>query len=594
MKKKIIGIFVCMLMILTAVLPVTGTLNQNIIIDKQFENKEILNQAESEEDWWTMFRHDPGNTGCSSSEAPGTNELCWQQTTFDGFGVTAPLVVKDKLYISTGAYYKTEPLESFGLQLPSNHEKQFTLFDIIKARGIVPNKQYYGTLYCLDAVNGTILWDFYIGLSSDPAVVDDKVYITQMDYYYSYNSKVYCLNANTGGIIWQRTIGEWLISSSVIVADDKLYVGSFDFYSYSGKLYCLNAQNGNTVWTYNMPPNELMYFSSAAVADQMVYFISLDLYSYDYGTLFCLNAGTGQFKWSQPIGYSELCSPVVSDGQVYAVSFDPYSYYGCINCFNAVTGSPVWTFDLGFYQFTFSNPAVYNNRVFFPVLDYSIYNGKVYCIDADSGGVIWSVQTSEVSFYSSPAVADGKVYVPLCDFYGDSGKLYCLDADDGDQIWSYSIDFLTISSPAIASGCVFLPDYYGNIYAIGYPNDPPTPPSIDGQTNGKPGKSYDYTFVSTDPEAEDIYYAIYWGDGVYSGWLGPYGSGVAITQSHTWDESGTYNISAMAKDIHDFKSNWSSLEVTMPKDKAFLNSMSLEILKKLLERFPLLKEILNL
>jgi len=510
MKNKIIGILVCMLLIFT-VIPVAETLNQNNSNDNQLENKDNFFSSKTNEDWWAMFRHDSANTGSSTCIAPDNNVLCWQQTVSDIVELTSPIVVENKLYISTIGYYEIEPPEQLDLQIQSIHEKSTLLSNIPKIKSEI-NEEYDATLYCIDAVNGTLLWDFYIGFwGHDPAVIDGKVYVTLGDFY-NYNSIVYCLDAETGNIIWQNMTSEWIISP-VIVADDKIYVGSLDYYGYSGKLYCLNAQNGDTIWTYTIPPFEFMYFSSAAVADGLVYFVTSSsyYYYYDYGNLYCLNASTGEYQWDQPVGYSELCSPVVADGRVYINNFDLYNFSGTIYCFDADTGSPLWTYDLGFYQFAFSNPAFYNGSIYVAVTDYSSYNGGIYCVDAETGDPIWNIQTSGCPYYSSPSIADNKLYIPVGDFYGSNGELLCLDIDDGDLIWDYTLDYMSMSSAAIATGRVYIPDYFGNIYAIGCPNEPPDPPSNPDPADKATDVSIDadLSWDCSDPDGDEIVYDIY-------------------------------------------------------------------------------------
>jgi hypothetical protein len=95
-------------------------------------------------------------------------------------------------------------------------------------------------------------------------------------------------------------------------------------------------------------------------------------------------------------------------------------------------------------------------------------------------------------------------------------------------------------------------------------NQPPNPPTIHGAASGKAKQKYDYTFNSTDPNGDNVFYYIDWGDNSNSGWIGPYSSGVAITQSHTWSNKGTYTIKAKAKDIYGNESDWGTLSVTMP------------------------------
>ena len=40
----------------------------------------------------------------------------------------------------------------------------------------------------------------------------------------------------------------------------------------------------------------------------------------------------------------------------------------------------------------------------------------------------------------------------------------------------------------------------------------PERPLIGGNTNGKKGTEYNYTFVTTDPDNDKVYYYIDWGD----------------------------------------------------------------------------------
>jgi hypothetical protein len=117
------------------------------------------------------------------------------------------------------------------------------------------------------------------------------------------------------------------------------------------------------------------------------------------------------------------------------------------------------------------------------------------------------------------------------------------------------------------------------------------PPAIDGRTICEPGVKYDYTFVATDPEDDDVSYYIDWDDGTSDGWTQYYQSGEVITISHIWDESGKYNITAKSKDIWD-ESRWSDpLTVTIPRNKA-INRPILNWLQCHPYLFPLLQKLL--
>ncbi len=121
-------------------------------------------------------------------------------------------------------------------------------------------------------------------------------------------------------------------------------------------------------------------------------------------------------------------------------------------------------------------------------------------------------------------------------------------------------------------------------------NSPPGTPTITGITEGKIGTEYEYTFVSTDPDGDDIYYWVQWGEGCPSlEWIGPYSSGEEVTMNYTWANKGDYNISVKAKDTNDAESEWGTLEIHMPKSmaKSFFNVIWL-LLDKFRESFPFL------
>ena len=107
--------------------------------------------------------------------------------------------------------------------------------------------------------------------------------------------------------------------------------------------------------------------------------------------------------------------------------------------------------------------------------------------------------------------------------------------------------------------------YFGNYSGefnytvwIYYPeNIPPTAPIISGPEGGGVGEFYEYSFVSTDFNLDDLYYFIDWGDGNIEEWVGPYASGEEVTISHLWSEIGEYEIRAKARDISENESDWS-------------------------------------
>jgi len=123
---------------------------------------------------------------------------------------------------------------------------------------------------------------------------------------------------------------------------------------------------------------------------------------------------------------------------------------------------------------------------------------------------------------------------------------------------------------------------------ISDPNNAPDKPAIHGSTSGKPGLTYLYTFVSSDSDSDDVFYYIDWGDATFEEWVGPYSSGEEKSMSHTWITEGIYTIKAKAKDIHDAESDWTTISVNMPRNRAMQTPFL-----QFLEQYPIIYQLLQ-
>lgn len=119
----------------------------------------------------------------------------------------------------------------------------------------------------------------------------------------------------------------------------------------------------------------------------------------------------------------------------------------------------------------------------------------------------------------------------------------------------------------------------------------PYPPEIVeffGPTEGKKWKMYNYTVRAVAGENDLIYYWFDWDDGTDSGWLGPYVSGEACSDQHSWRTKGDFVVRVKARDEFGDESKWSTLDVTIPKNKA------IDIFIQFLEDYPHIFSILKL
>jgi outer membrane protein assembly factor BamB len=239
-----------------------------------------------------------------------------------------------------------------------------------------------------------------------------------------------------------------LVEFPPVIAYGRLY-----FATNSGKVFAVNATTGLRAWAHSTGRCQA---ASPAVAQDMVYVVFLNPLpcnaSGGKGHLVAYWAGSGNVRWSRPLGPSET-SPVVVGDSVYVGDWDGYVY-----AFSAHTGRLWWKFKAdGKIK---GGVAVAGGRVYF-----GTYGSSVYAVSAITGKEIWrsSAQSrlgSSGHFYATPAVAYGRVYVGATD-----GKVYSFGADTGDLIWSHYTGGYVYSSSAVWHDLVFTGSYSGRFSA---------------------------------------------------------------------------------------------------------------------------------
>jgi outer membrane protein assembly factor BamB len=177
------------------------------------------------------------------------------------------------------------------------------------------------------------LWTFQTegAIWSSPTVSDEVVYVGSDDH------RLYAVNAESGVERWRFDTGG-LVRSRPAVADGVVYFASDD-----GFLYAVSAESGEEVWKVDIGNATVSrgdltaaydYAQSSPVAVMgLVYVGGAD------GTLYVLDAATGQEKWRFEANAKIRSSPAVDAGLVYFGDKTDMLY-----ALDAQTGEEKWRF----------------------------------------------------------------------------------------------------------------------------------------------------------------------------------------------------------------------------------------------------------
>ena len=552
---------------------------------------------------WPMKCHDLHHTGLSPySTADNPYDIKWSFYT-DGWIEDTPVIDSDGT-IYFGGDYGGLPWYLIAINPNGTLKWRFKTDGLIL--GSSPAIDEDGTIYVgswdtkLYAINpnGTLKWESPGtggSIASSPAIGEDgTIYIGHME------NKIVAVNPN-GTIKWSYKTDYSITGGPAIGDDGTIYCGSGDTYFYA--LY----PNGTLKWRFKT--GHYIKGPPSITSDGTIYVGSYDDYLYALYP-------NGTMKWKCKIGTGTETNPsIASDGTIYVGSPDGHLYAVYPN------GTLKWSFAVSgnIHQ---SSPAISaDGTIYFGTDD----SGYIYAINPD-GTEQWRKKIAQKWVESSPSIAeDGTIYIGSS-YNIDTGYLYAfgvkeLEADahgpyyglineplqftgsssGGYYPHSYHWDFgdtqtseeqnpiHTYTNPGNYTVTLIVTDNTSNTTSdttwawIQETNTPPNKPTINGPVNGNIKTSYPYVVNTSDPDESNIWYYIDWGDNTNTGWIGPFDSGKEITHSHAWDKKGTYIIKVKAKDPYNAESLETTLEVTMPRNRASYYS---SLFLRFLELFP--------
>jgi outer membrane protein assembly factor BamB len=157
----------------------------------------------------------------------------------------------------------------------------------------------------------------------------------------------------------------------------------------------------------------------------------------DDGSLYAVDARTGQMQWKFDTGGIVRSTPSIAEGSAFIASDD-----GNVYAVNIQDGTQIWKTDIGNafpreerevlgnspsptgYDYRQSSPVFANGLVYV-----GSYDGNVYALAANDGKVIWTFKTGE-KVRATPTIVNDVVYIGSWD-----KKSYALEASTGKLLW---------------------------------------------------------------------------------------------------------------------------------------------------------------
>lgn len=369
---------------------------------------------------WPQFQRNAARTGSTDIEVRPPLRLAWSTALGGMTHVASPVYAGGLVYMGVADEELTGKAGVYALDAGTGELKwRFPTGTSIRNSVAVDNGRVFavtieGTVFALNAADGTECWNYRLGPGTDrwvynsPAVHEGVVYAGTAPVFVA-------LDAADGGKLWQAQPmgGDWISClSSPAVGKDMVFAASY----WGQGFFALEKKNGDPLWQKKQGFNS---FDATPAYDNGIVYANAD------GILRAIDVETGMEEWKHSVNNWVISSPALS-----SFSIEEFvvigAHFGRVHAVDRATGDLRWEFKVG--------------KALFGATPYT----------RDSNALV-----------GSPVIAGEVVYIGAPD-----GRLYALELTTGKALWSYYLGAPVFSTPAISGNMVYVSVHDGVVFAF--------------------------------------------------------------------------------------------------------------------------------